>query len=246
MSTRTGSCFEDEVGEEVKEEVDDEVDILKVSVSPRPLDDRPNFQREQTPEGWREPSFEEVLRHFSAGTALANRRVQQASEDSNTSSNASSMQRSVSSDTPQDISRSHRPDEEIVNKCLMELLQGLLLGLQVHDPRKYGKFHWSPIHKTFKIRIPDGPDSTKSIMAAKVDGCLQVRKDGVLLVIKCDTLVRINNKATRRRKQLSLRMQESAEMAASICQESRKGLLPGVLSYIPRVFDRIFDRIFLV
>ncbi|CAH0019856.1 unnamed protein product [Clonostachys rhizophaga] len=113
------------------------------------------------------------------------------------------------------------PDEALVNKAVIDLLQ----GISMKHPLIRDKYDWSIIHQTFHVF--QQRERKEKIMTSRTDGCLQVLRQGELLEA-CPTLAIIEAKPIRRKiKQVPISMQEGAEMAAWISTESLRGLLPG-------------------
>ena len=150
---------------------------------------------------------------------------------------SASIARSLSSDVMPDVP-SRSPDEDVVNKCFIELLEGILFGLQDNKEQKFQRFKWSNFHRTFQTHVPlrRGSSEQVCVILAKPDGCLQRLEDGKLLE-ECATEIMVEVKNERRRRQLQLRIQESGEVICWICEESEAGLLPsvkkGVFRYVP-------------
>ncbi|CAG9996877.1 unnamed protein product [Clonostachys byssicola] len=73
------------------------------------------------------------------------------------------------------------PDEALVNKAVVDLLQ----GISRKHPLIRDKYDWSIIHQTFYVF--QQREAKEKIMTSRTDGCLQVVKEGELLE-DCRTL----------------------------------------------------------
>ncbi|CAH0046573.1 unnamed protein product, partial [Clonostachys solani] len=113
------------------------------------------------------------------------------------------------------------PDEALVNKSVIDLLQ----GISMYHPAIKNKYNWTIIHQTFHVL--QQRERKEQIMTSQTDGCLQVERNDELLE-NCPTLAIVEAKPVRRKmKAIPIARQEGAEMAAWISTESLRGLLPG-------------------
>ena len=113
---------------------------------------------------------------------------------------------------------------------------------------KYRNYEWSIFHKQFSLTQQATSGQMRQVLTARVDGCLmgphasKSPDDGdVLSIIEVNPYMGLSPSADA----MAIRIQESAEMAASISSQRRWGMLSNFEDTLPVRASLLYNNLYI-